>query len=100
MKRLAGLLIVCAAVGLTQGSASANHLHPCGDLDNNRFDVKADFACSKAFRVVRNLDCSGNCGNDDFFSGKFKCRVRDTGYESARIKCKHKDKQVRWNSGS
>ena len=100
--RLVGLVLIVtvALIAGSGGSASAHHLHPCGDLDSNRFDIVANFKCSNAKRVVRNLECSGNCGDDDFFSGKFDCQVNDKGIELARIKCKYRDKQVRWTTGA
>jgi hypothetical protein len=94
-----GLGITVALVAATfagAGSASASHLHPCGDqADHLAYNIKANFACGKARGVVRDFRCSGS---GECTARAFECRFRSTGHEQGKLKCEHPrdSRVVKW----
>lgn len=100
MALVACVVTTMAAAAMADGATSG--LHGCGDKPKYlAYNIKADFSCTKGYRVVRSWYRMAIHGGDGDGNVKgFGCNYRSTGYEIGKIRCKTKNRKVRWLTGS
>lgn len=78
------------AVGMGSAGGATGGMHSCGDKPGQyAYNIKADFACKNAFRIVRKWNGSNSVDG-------FHCGFRSTGIEQGKVHCKTKHRRVRW----
>lgn len=97
-----GACLMATAALATVAEGATSGLHGCGDKPKYlAYSIKADFSCKKGYRVVRGWYRMAIHGGDgDGYVKGFRCNYRSTGYEVGKIRCKTKNRKVKWITGS